>query len=318
MGYSKEQIDEKLDDILSFADIGEFAYQPVKTYSSGMFVRLAFAVATSVDPDILIVDEALAVGDMRFHQKCIRRMESFRENNKTIFFVTHDVGMVNRFCTTALWLNDGIIQDLGISERITKKYQSFMVYGSEMTQQARLSNPDIDNSVDLIEHSKIEWVDVGHCDSFGEGGARITHVAFYNAMTGEKAVILRGGEKVRFAVKIKCHASLTLPGLGLALKDPLGYIVFTINNYIYNIDIESFNPGEEYEFFISFNFPNIKNSRYIFVVALSDGTQRNHIQHHWIHDSLEIVVQNDEEPYLLNALLILDKNNIQIESRSIN
>lgn len=102
LGFTKDEIDAKIDEILEFADIGEFIKQPVRSYSSGMYVRLAFAVAVQVNPDILIIDEALSVGDIRFQQKCYRKMRGFKDENKTIILVTHDTGAILNLCTTCL------------------------------------------------------------------------------------------------------------------------------------------------------------------------------------------------------------------------
>ena len=108
IGYTKEEIDAKLEDILKFADIGDYVYQPVKTYSSGMFVRLAFAVAINIDPEILIVDEALSVGDVFFQAKCYHKFEEFKKLGKTILFVSHDLGSVNKYCDRVILLNKGV------------------------------------------------------------------------------------------------------------------------------------------------------------------------------------------------------------------
>src|SRR5271169_4397552 len=124
MGYTNDEIGRKVPDILNFADLGEFIYQPVKIYSSGMFVRLAFAVAINVDPDILIIDEALSVGDIRFQQKCFRKIREFQKNNKTIILVTHDVGAVKSFCNSALWLVEGALYLMGEPDDVCKKYIS--------------------------------------------------------------------------------------------------------------------------------------------------------------------------------------------------
>lgn len=126
MGYSRKEMDAKLDDILSFADIGEFIHQPVKTYSSGMFVRLAFAVATAVDPEILIVDEALSVGDVRFQQKCFAKFETFRKQGKTILFVTHSTELVKMYCDSAILINDGEVLQIGTSKDVVNTYLRLM------------------------------------------------------------------------------------------------------------------------------------------------------------------------------------------------
>jgi ABC-type polysaccharide/polyol phosphate transport system ATPase subunit len=128
LGFSREEMNEKIDDILSFANIGEFVHQPVKTYSSGMFVRLAFSVAIQVNPDILIVDEALAVGDIKFQQKCYRKMRQFKELGKTVLFVTHDVATLSSFCERVLWLMDGITYIDGKPEFTIKRYLSYMTF----------------------------------------------------------------------------------------------------------------------------------------------------------------------------------------------
>lgn len=126
MRVSKEEIERKIPDILAFADIGEFIHQPVKTYSSGMFVRLAFSVAINVDPDILIVDEALAVGDQRFQLKCMDKFMEFVEKGKTILFVTHDVNSVKRFCNRAVWLHQGALILDGNTDEVTDRYVDFL------------------------------------------------------------------------------------------------------------------------------------------------------------------------------------------------
>lgn len=129
LGLSKREIDEKYQDILKFADIGDFISRPVKTYSSGMYVRLAFSVAVHTDPEILIVDEALAVGDIRFQMKCIKHMEALKENGTTILFVTHAPEQVQRFCNKALWLDKGTVKTFGPSSLVCDQYRSYMSQG---------------------------------------------------------------------------------------------------------------------------------------------------------------------------------------------
>ncbi|ADO58772.1 ABC transporter ATP-binding protein [Paenibacillus polymyxa] len=126
MGYSRDQMAEKLDDIIAFADIGSFIEQPVKVYSSGMFARLAFAVSINVDPDILIVDEALAVGDIRFQTKCIDKMKELKSKGTTILFVSHATEQVKRFCNKAVWIKEGKVEAIGEASEVVDEYEDFM------------------------------------------------------------------------------------------------------------------------------------------------------------------------------------------------
>ena len=126
MGKSKEETDKDIESILEFADIGEFIHQPVKTYSSGMFARLAFAVAINVNPDILIVDEILAVGDQNFQIKCMKKMKEMMSGGTTVLYVAHDINAIKRFCTKVLWLKDGQIQEHGNVDRVTDKYLDYL------------------------------------------------------------------------------------------------------------------------------------------------------------------------------------------------
>lgn len=126
MGLSREQIEPKMQNIIDFADIGSFIDQPVKLYSSGMFARLAFAVSINVDPDILIVDEALAVGDIRFQTKCIEKMKELKANGTTILFVSHAIEQVKRFCNKAVWIKDGIVEANGEASEVADLYEDYM------------------------------------------------------------------------------------------------------------------------------------------------------------------------------------------------
>ncbi len=129
MGYSEKEMEKRVPDIIEFADIGDFIHQPVKTYSSGMFARLAFAVSINVEPDILIVDEALSVGDTRFQVKCIDKMKQLRESGTTILFVTHATEQIKRFCTRGIWIKEGHIQQDGEAAQIVDAFNNYMKYG---------------------------------------------------------------------------------------------------------------------------------------------------------------------------------------------
>lgn len=127
LGFSREEMEKKKDEILEFADIGSFVYQPVKTYSSGMLVRLAFALAINVEPEILIIDEALAVGDAFFQAKCFDKLESIKASGTTILFVSHDIVSVKKLCSRAIWLEKGNLREIGEAKSVCEKYLSMQI-----------------------------------------------------------------------------------------------------------------------------------------------------------------------------------------------
>ncbi len=159
LGLSKEEIDKKYGKILAFADIGEFIDRSVKTYSSGMYIRLAFAIAVHTDPNILIVDEALAVGDIRFQMKCLRHMEELKEKGTTILFVSHAPEQVKRFCNKAIWVDQGVVRANGKSAEVCDLYRDFMIYGDAgldsepKNQTAQMATPARLLSTSLNRHT---------------------------------------------------------------------------------------------------------------------------------------------------------------------
>lgn len=159
LGYSREEMAEKVDDIINFADIGDHLYQPVKTYSSGMFVRLAFAVAINVDPDILIVDEALAVGDLEFQLKCMEKFTELRNAGKTILFVSHDVNAVRRFCDRVYWLKNGVVEAEGETMEITETYENFLKKKSLKTVDRENSSSEDFSAYDIVEVKSAKLLD---------------------------------------------------------------------------------------------------------------------------------------------------------------
>ncbi|MEC0310687.1 ABC transporter ATP-binding protein [Paenibacillus lautus] len=146
MGYTREEMDEKINSIIDFADIGTFIEQPVKVYSSGMFARLAFAVSINVEPDILIVDEALAVGDIRFQTKCIEKMKELKSKGTTILFVSHATEQVKRFCNKAVWIKEGKVKAEGASSEIVDLYEDYMKHGNDYFGTANTNSTDVNKS----------------------------------------------------------------------------------------------------------------------------------------------------------------------------
>lgn len=154
LGFSREEMEERVDDVIQFADIGDHLYQPVKTYSSGMFVRLAFAVAINVDPDILIVDEALAVGDLEFQLKCMEKFTEIKNSGKTILFVSHDVNSIRRFCDRTFWLKNGEIVESGDTMDVTTNYENFLKKKSIKTVDREKTIQNEETVPDIIEIEK--------------------------------------------------------------------------------------------------------------------------------------------------------------------
>ncbi|MFD1900356.1 ABC transporter ATP-binding protein [Enterococcus termitis] len=154
LGFSREEMEERVDDVIQFADIGDHLYQPVKTYSSGMFVRLAFAVAINVDPDILIVDEALAVGDLEFQLKCMEKFTEIKNSGKTILFVSHDVNSIRRFCDRTFWLKNGEVVESGETMDVTTNYENFLKKKSIKTVDREKTIKNEETVPDIIEIEK--------------------------------------------------------------------------------------------------------------------------------------------------------------------
>ncbi len=286
MGFSKEEMDAKVDAILSFADIGEFIDQPVKMYSSGMFARLAFSVAINVEPDVLIVDEALSVGDARFQNRCIRKMEEIGDAGTTILFVSHDTQAVNKFCHRVIWLNEGKIKAEGEPASILEEYMSFMTYGLETVREERVSEEKETENEALINVEKL--------DSFGEKKALIEKIGFFDDH-GNATSILKQGEKATFVSIFHTTINLYGVGIGVLFKDTLNNDILTFNSYMYGSEIKEVKKGKRVRVAIEFVVPKLYPKEYTITVALSEGTQQNHIQQHWIHDATTINIVSADQ-----------------------
>ncbi len=309
MGFTREEMNAKLDSIISFADIGDFIYQPVKMYSSGMYVRLAFAIAINVDPDILIIDEALAVGDIKFQQKCYRKINDFREQGKTILFCTHDTGAILSFCSSCIWIHDGHVKTFGEPDEVVKQYQAFMYYDQNVNMGINTNSVQLSES----ESREIPWDGIKECSFFGEGGAEITDVCFYMEETGKAINILKGGEKVVLGVRATCSSSIKLPLIGFNVKNSYGIVVFGTNTDQEKSSIASLKIGQTIEIFFTFTFPPLSNGIYSIDLALADGTQENHIQHNWKHDVFSFKIENVGDKYLFGYIYITpDKINYSL------
>lgn len=299
LGLSGKEIDQRFDAIAAFADIGDFLEQPVKTYSSGMMVRLAFAVIAHVDADILIIDEALAVGDAFFTQKCMRFLRTFMKTG-TVLFVSHDTGSIRNFCNKAIWLEKGIILEQGAPKDVCGHYlEAFfeVQQGKGTTTRLKIERQGLttqavkDQRQDFINASNLRNdIELFEFDpdapSFGKGGAQITSVRFLN-MQGNPLAWIVGGEEVVLRVEAIAHSFLDSPIVGFYIKDRLGQDLFGENTYLsYMESPASCDDGDGMVAEFHFLMPRLASGDYSVSVAIANGTQHDHVQHHWIHDAL--------------------------------
>ena len=299
LGLTNKEIDVRFNNIVAFADIGDFIAQPVKTYSSGMMVRLAFAVIAHVDADILVVDEALAVGDAFFTQKCMRFLRSFMETG-TVLFVSHDTGSIKNLCNYAMWLEKGRVMQEGAPKEVCELYlEAFYEaqQGTSSTTKLRAfkkpddSIPFKDQRLEFINTSNLRNdLQVFKFDpdaaSFGTGGAQIHDVRLLDENEHALAWIV-GGEKVTLRITVRAHQDLDSPIIGFIVKDRLGQALFGDNTFLSRPEQRvPCRGGEVLQADFVFHMPLLPPGDYSITIAIANGTQETHEQHHWIHDAL--------------------------------
>ena len=228
MGYSRAEVDVRLSEIVSFADIGAFLDQPVKTYSSGMFVRLAFAVAVNVNPDILIIDEALAVGDLSFQARCYKKFEDFRRQGKTIIFVTHALDSVIRYCSRALVMEGGQIMRDSDPKTAVDAYKQLL---------AENSAPPGEPAHALTAPAALKQGSEMHADalSYGDGRAEIVDFALLDA-DGRPAQTLAHGGRFSIVMKVRFNADIEDPIFAYTITDIRGLEITGTNTYFKRVD----------------------------------------------------------------------------------
>ena len=240
IGFSREEIDKKLDDILEFADIGDFVNQPVKTYSSGMFVRLAFAVAINIDPEILIVDEALSVGDVFFQAKCYRKFEEFKQMGKTILFVSHDLSSISKYCDRAILLNKGEKFSEGDPNEIIDLYKKVLV-GHE--------NDDEDTAAAIPETVSEEgtWKESinmnPNVSDYGDKDAEIVDFGVFDSK-GIISTTLEKGSRFTVKMKVRFNKNVDMPIFAFTIKDIKGTDITGTNTMLEKIHIDKCKAGD--------------------------------------------------------------------------
>ncbi len=270
MGLSRRHTERIFPSIQKFADIGDFIDRPVKEYSSGMYVRLAFATAIHVEPDILIVDEALAVGDAIFANRCLQKLEELKERKVTILFVSHDLGLVKRLCHRAILMTKGEILCQGRPTEVVNRYVG-LVHEKEGTP-------------DSVVESLIG--DFRH----GDAASRITAVDVLNS-EGSATTTLQSGEAVRVRIQARFDNAVDNPIVGMLIRNRLGIEIFGTNTRIENIELGSFHSGDVLD--IEFQFVcMLTRQEYTLTVATQhrDGSSQD-----WLDDVLQFTVVDDKD-----------------------
>lgn len=322
LGLDESRIDERFASIAAFADIGDFIEQPVKTYSSGMLVRLAFAVVAHMDADVLIIDEALAVGDALFTQKCMRFLHEFRQRG-TIFFVSHDTGAVLNLCDRAMWLSEGRMVRFGDAKSVVEGYVRWNMEQLQGTTQRNLAAvvPAPADSASAGAITEGGQADVAlpqgsggpqetpsagvpvplEDEGFGRGGAVIEHAGLHQ--NGQRVNAVRGGERVTLRIAARARTPLLSPILGFHLKDRLGQVLWGDNSFLSTAGAPlALESGDAIVAEFEFVMPHLRSGEYVFDVAFAEGTQAAHVQHHWVYDALVVHVVTDVPVFGLLSL----------------
>ncbi|MBD2613734.1 MAG: ABC transporter ATP-binding protein [Nostoc sp. ZfuVER08] len=312
LGLSQKQIEDRFDDIAAFADIGDFIEQPVKTYSSGMYVRLAFAVAVNVDPEILIVDEALAVGDIVFQHRCMRQMRAMMDSGVTTLFVSHDAGAIKTLCNSAIMIHDGKVHTTGLPNAVVIEYLKLVTeLELGLAQEVEVNSQKQVNTVinKETQASNPQNSDISSLSSSfskatrrGSGKARIESVKILNHL-GEYAgenPIFAFDEQVTLIVNLKVYFSLKSCIVGFYICDKNGNEVIGSNTLEENIKIGELEPGEEIEIKFKFNLP-LRPSSYSLTVAGSESYEA--LSFDWIDNIMVFQILPPETGKHIHALV---------------
>ena len=297
LGFTDAQTRERIPSIEKFAEIGEFVDRPVKTYSSGMFVRLAFAVAIHMDPDILIVDEALSVGDIFFQQRCIRRIQELKSQGVTILFVSHDLAAVRSLADRTIWMDHGSIHLEGKADDVTAKYMATMIMrgrkefrgdeaigrplaastGLQLTEEALSRIPAFIEHVPNVDHR------------YGNGKVRILGIGTYGA-EGYPIATVPQGERICVRISVEFQEEVEQPNLGFMMRNRLGEDV-TGTNVLYEGErLPPAQPGDRLSVDFVMDLPFLQAGFYHFSPAAADGGLDNYEMCDWIENACAIEV----------------------------
>ena len=293
LGLTTRQIDQRYKDIAAFAEIGNFIDQPVKTYSSGMVVRLAFAVAINVDPEILLVDEALAVGDIYFRQRCMRKVHELRQRGITILFVSHAVSDVKAIGDRVLWLDHGRMIDVGEPDRVVSKYlaamtekdSTYLLLKSAADPPPRrgglMTAPEIVETIPNIDHR------------FGDGRAEILGIAVLDEQ-GRTVSILEPSSRILVRISVRATADVALPIVGFMLRNQLGMDFSGTNTAREGYELAPLQTGDVTTVDFYLDLPELYPAAFSFSPAIADGTLMGYQMCDWIDNAITLQMGRSE------------------------
>ena len=307
MGFSREEMDARLDDILKFADIGDFVHQPCKTYSSGMFVRLAFAVAINIDPEILIVDEALSVGDVFFQAKCYHKFEEFKKMGKTIVFVSHDLSSISKYCDRVYLLNQGNILGEGSPKAMIDTYKRVLVgqydgqesvgeetaslLDDEDLQRAAAQKAD-EKGTDASQASMEAKGQNPNALEYGTKQAQIEE--FYNTDDrGDPTNAILKGSMYTIHKRVRFLDHIPAPIFAFSVKNVIGVEITGTNTMIEKAFLDSVEPGEVKNVTFTQKM-NLQGGEYLLSLGVTGYNQDTFEVYHRLYDAMNITVVSDK------------------------
>ncbi|WP_026657339.1 ABC transporter ATP-binding protein [Butyrivibrio sp. AC2005] len=309
IGFSEEEIKARMDSILEFADIGDYVYQPVKTYSSGMFVRLAFAVAINIDPEILIVDEALSVGDVFFQAKCYHKFEEFKKQGKTILFVSHDLSTISRYCDRAVLLNQGVILGEGTPKKMIDIYKQVLVgqyplpendfksllEDEELREAAgRKADGKKSDATDSKTEDKKAGSSVENPEllEYGNNAANITEFYATDSKGLRTNSVIKGTE-FTIHMRVKFLKDINAPIFAYTIKNIMGIEITGTNSMVEKAFLEPVKAGEEKV--ITFKQRMLlQGGEYLVSFGVTGFEQDDFVVYHRLYDALNITVVSDK------------------------
>ena len=293
MGFSREEMQRRMDDILRFADIGDFVNQPVKTYSSGMFVRLAFALAINVDPEILIVDEALSVGDVFFQAKCYRRMEEMMQNGTTILMVSHDMGSIIKYCDKVVLLNRGHFVAQGEAGKMVDLYKKILANQTDELAEALIEEKKealgLPVETTVSDKRMKDRMNLNpEVQEYGDGRASFEDFGTLDAR-GNVTNLLLKGEMFTIRERIRFHAPIEMPIFTYTLRDKKGTDITGTNTMFEGADIKPVKDGDVYT--VSFRQKmNLQGGEYLLSMSCTGYENGEHVVYHRLYNVLSLTV----------------------------